>query len=50
MPEKFDRIVKAIKESLRKSHPKWDSDKINTVAFATATVRWKEKFGNIPRR
>lgn len=48
IPAKFDRMVIAIKASLRKSHPNWSSDKVESVAFATARVRYRETYGTDP--
>ena len=45
MPKALDDMVKSIKSSLRQSHPDWSEDKINSVAHATAIVRFKNKGG-----
>lgn len=41
-------MVTAIKASLRKIHPNWNSGRIESVAFATARVRYRETYGTDP--
>ena len=48
MPKAFDRMVEAIKDSLRKDHPKWDSKKIESRAYAIARTAWRKKYGKDP--
>lgn len=45
MPAKFDKMVSDIKISLKKQHPEWKSDKISSVAYATAVSNWKKTHG-----
>jgi hypothetical protein len=37
MPQKAEEIVSKIKVELRKKHPKWTEEKINSVAYAITT-------------
>jgi hypothetical protein len=45
MPAKAEAMVKSIKESLRKSHPKWSEEQISSRAYASVQSFWKKKFG-----
>jgi hypothetical protein len=40
--EKIDRMVKHIKDSLKKKHPEWDDKKIESTAWATVNARIKK--------
>lgn len=48
MPKKFDDLVKKIKKSVRKAHPKWSEKKVESVAYASARETWKKKYGKDP--
>ncbi len=48
MPVEFEKLVRRIKPGLRKAHPDWDEKRIDSVAYATATVLWKKKYGRLP--
>lgn len=48
MPKEFDDLVKKIKPGLRKAHPDWDEKKVDSIAYATAIVQWKKKYGRLP--
>jgi hypothetical protein len=43
MPQKAEEIVSKIKVELRKKHPKWTEEKINSVAYAITTKHYKTK-------
>jgi len=40
MPAEFERMVDAIKSSLRKEHPDWVEKRVSSMAYAFATARW----------
>lgn len=48
MPLTLEKWVKGIKESLRKTHPDWSEERINSTAWGIAVNRWKEKYGKAP--
>ena len=48
MPAKFEKIVDAVKQSLRKAHPNWSEERISSDAFGTATNVWKKSHGGKP--
>lgn len=48
MPKEFDDLVKKIKPGLRKAHPDWDEKRVDSVAYATAVVQWRKKYGRLP--
>ncbi len=45
MPAEFDRMVDAIKKTLRKQNPNMKEDTITSRAFAAATANWKKSHG-----
>lgn len=45
MPKKFDDMVDAIKQSLKKANPKMPDKEATSRAFAIATDRWKKSHG-----
>jgi hypothetical protein len=48
MPAEFDRMVDAIKKSLRKQYPKMKEDELTSRAYAIATAQWKKSHGGKP--
>ena len=45
MPAEFDKMVDALKKQLKKQHPDWEDEKINSSAYAIATQNWKKMHG-----
>jgi len=45
MPTEFDKMVNAIKQSLRKANPKMKEEDITSKAYAMATASWKKSHG-----
>jgi len=48
MPAKFDRMRKAIKDSLRKAYPNRSEEWYENTSYAVAVKRWKQKYGTSP--
>ena len=45
MPAEFDKMVDAIKKSLKKDNPNMKPEEISSKAFAIATANWKKSHG-----
>jgi ribosomal protein S13 len=48
MPQKAEEIVSKIKVELRKKHPKWTEEKINSVAYAITTKHYTDQGKEAP--
>lgn len=43
MPLKAEQMLDKVKAQLRAKHPKWDSDKINSTAYAIVVSYYQNK-------
>ncbi|MFW6282294.1 MAG: hypothetical protein ACOC1O_05865 [bacterium] len=48
MPKEAERLVSKIKSDLRKEHPDWSKDRINSIAHATVTKIYKKQGKPLP--
>ena len=45
MPKAAEEMVSSVKSNLKKKHPNWGKDRIDSTAYAIVQDHWKKKHG-----